>query len=137
MMYFHTHIININTHKKSSAGGVIALVCGSKGWGGLDSDWATDALRLMEVQLSLARNFFTPPDNTRPSVAEFDLPHSSLHTTLNNNNNVEYAGYCRLMLATFQIIAHSMDALIYRFLHMFKRLRYFEDIESNKVSVCV
>jgi hypothetical protein len=57
--YFsHPYMFNVNTHKKSSAGGVIALVCGSKGWGGLDSDWATDALHLMEVQIKFGKKCF-------------------------------------------------------------------------------
>lgn len=38
---------------------MIASVCGSKGWGGLSADWATDCIKVTETQIKLARETFS------------------------------------------------------------------------------
>eukprot|EP00615_Pteridomonas_danica_P009155 CAMPEP_0114337112 /NCGR_PEP_ID=MMETSP0101-20121206/6154_1 /TAXON_ID=38822 ORGANISM="Pteridomonas danica, Strain PT" /NCGR_SAMPLE_ID=MMETSP0101 /ASSEMBLY_ACC=CAM_ASM_000211 /LENGTH=178 /DNA_ID=CAMNT_0001469255 /DNA_START=174 /DNA_END=707 /DNA_ORIENTATION=- len=50
------------------------------------------------------------------------------------NQTHNWDAYKILQTATFQVVAHSMDAMIYRFLYMFKRLRALEDVESSQKS---
>jgi hypothetical protein len=60
---------------KPSSGGVVAMICGSKGWGSLagQADWATDSLDILSIEVKTARNLFKPSKVTLERVSSKDM----------------------------------------------------------------